>query len=408
VRIIDLALKDLSQLIRDWKASVFLLIMPIGFTLLFGFIFSSSSGDGDPRLPVGFLDADGGSLLSSHLLRMLRESESIRPVELAGIGAQEMQDRVGDEERAAAILIPASYTRQLLAPEPSSIPQPRLIVNPGSNAGRTAQEAIQAALLRLLGAVKSSHLAAQAYQAQGGAVDGTFLEEAFLRAMEGWQAPTLTVVESHSAAVEEQGTGSPYGDNSFAHSSAGIMIQFALAGLISAAEIVVLERRSGAMRRLLTTPISRMGIILGHFLAMFAMILSQLVVLVLFGQVFLGVQYLSVPLGTALMILVTAFWAASLGLLIGIFSRTQEQVIIFSLLVMMLLSGMGGAWIPLEVTSQVFQTIGHLTPAAWAIDGFENIVLRGLGFNSVLLPVAVLLGYAVVFFTVALWRFRLE
>jgi hypothetical protein len=162
VRIIDLALKDLSQLIRDWKASVFLLIMPIGFTLLFGFIFSSSSGDGDPRLPVGFLDADGGSLLSSHLLRMLRESESIRPVELAGIGAQEMQDRVGDEELAAAILIPASYTRQLLASEPSSIPQPRLIVNPGSNAGRTAQEAIQAALLRLLGAVKSSHLAAQA------------------------------------------------------------------------------------------------------------------------------------------------------------------------------------------------------------------------------------------------------
>ena len=408
MRIIDLALKDLSQLICDWKASVFLLIMPIGFTLLFGFVFSNSSGDGDPRLPVAFLDSDGGALLSSHLLRLLEESEAIRPVELDGVGAQGVRERVREQELAAAILIPASYTQQLLTPEPGSFPQPRLIVNPGSNASRTAQQAIQAALLHLLGAVKSSHLAAQAYQAQGGTVDGTFVEEAFLRAMEGWQAPTLTVIESQSVTVEEPGTGSPYGDNSFAHSSAGIMIQFALAGLIGAAEIVVLERRSGAMRRLLTTPISRMGIILGHFLAMFAMILSQLVVLVLFGQVFLGVQYLSVPLGTALMILVTALFAASLGLLIGIFSRTQEQVIILSLLVMMLLSGMGGAWIPLEVTSQVFQAIGHLTPTAWAIDGFENIVLRGLGFNSVLLPVAVLLGYTTVFFTVAIWRFRFE
>lgn len=408
MRILDLALKDLSQLIRDWKASVFLLIMPIGFTLLFGFVFGSSSGDGDARLPVGFLDLDGGALLSSHLLDMLNDSEAIRPVMLDGIGVEEIQDQVRDEELAAAILIPANYTQQLLAPERNPLPQPQLIVDPGSSAGHTAQEAIQAVLLRLLGAVESSHLAAQAYLARGGTVDGAFVEEAFLRAVEGWQDPALTVIESRSAAVEEQGTGSPYGDNSFAHSSAGIMIQFALAGLIGAAEIVVLERKSGAMRRLLTTPISRMGIILGHFLAMYAMILSQLVVLVLFGQIFLNVRYLSAPLGTALMILVTAFWAASLGLLIGIFSRTQEQVIIFTLLVMMLLSGLGGAWIPLEVTGQVFQTVGHLTPAAWAIDGFENIVLRGLGFNSVLLPVAVLLGYAVVFFAVAVWRFRFE
>jgi len=141
---------------------------------------------------------------------------------------------------------------------------------------------------------------------------------------------------------------------------------------------------------------------------MFATILIQLVVLVLFGQIFLDVHYLSAPLGTALLILVTAFWASSLGLLIGVFSKTQEHVIIFSLLIMMLLSGLGGAWIPLEVTGRAFQTVGHLTPAAWAIDGFENIVIRGLGLNSVLLPTAVLLGYAIVFFAIAVWRFRYE
>ena len=34
MRIIDLALKDLLQIIRDWKAAFFLIVMPIGFTLL--------------------------------------------------------------------------------------------------------------------------------------------------------------------------------------------------------------------------------------------------------------------------------------------------------------------------------------------------------------------------------------
>ena len=42
------------------------------------------------------------------------------------------------------------------------------------------------------------------------------------------------------------------------------------------------------------------------------------------------------------------------------------------------------------------------------MDGFQNIVLRGLGLASVLLPAGVFLGYAVVFFGIAVWRFRFE
>jgi hypothetical protein len=38
------------------------------------------------------------------------------------------------------------------------------------------------------------------------------------------------------------------------------------------------------------------------------------------------------------------------------------------------------------------------------MDGFENIVARGLGFETVLLPSAALAGYALVFFTLAVWR----
>ena len=69
---------------------------------------------------------------------------------------------------------------------------------------------------------------------------------------------------------------------------------------------------------------------------------------------------------------------------------------------------MGGAWVPLEFTSETFQTIGHLMPTAWAMDGFENIVIRGLGLESVLLPAAIMLAYAVVLFALAVWRFSFE
>ena len=67
MRIIDLLLKDLKQLTRDWKAALFMVIMPIAFTLMFGLIFSPTGGEEDPRLPVGLFDRDGESVLSTHL-----------------------------------------------------------------------------------------------------------------------------------------------------------------------------------------------------------------------------------------------------------------------------------------------------------------------------------------------------
>ena len=78
MRAIYLALKDLLQIFRDWKAAFFLVVMPIAFTLLFGFAFGGAGDEAaDPRLPVGYLDLDQGHL-SPHLFKLLDNSEVIR------------------------------------------------------------------------------------------------------------------------------------------------------------------------------------------------------------------------------------------------------------------------------------------------------------------------------------------
>jgi ABC-2 type transport system permease protein len=75
---------------------------------------------------------------------------------------------------------------------------------------------------------------------------------------------------------------------------------------------------------------------------------------------------------------------------------------------MFLLGGLGGAMMPLEATSSTFQAIGHVSPVAWAMDGFKNIILRGLGVESALLPAGMLLGYALLFLTLAAWRLHVS
>ena len=47
-------------------------------------------------------------------------------------------------------------------------------------------------------------------------------------------------------------------------------------------------------------------------------------------------------------------------------------------------------------------------PARWAMDGLDAMTWRGLGVEEAVLPILVLLGSAVVFGGVAVWRFRWE
>ena len=185
-----------------------------------------------------------------------------------------------------------------------------------------------------------------------------------------------------------------------------MMLQFAIAGLTTAAAVIVSERKSRSLQRLLTTATSRGQILLGHYLAMFTLIFGQFILLIAFAQFFLHVDYLRIPLAILLVAAAAAACISALGLLIGVFAKSEEQTVVFVLIPMFVLSGLGGAWMPLEYTGAAFQSIGHVSPVAWAMDGFKNITARGLDFSSVLLPVAALAGYTLLFFILAAWRFQ--
>jgi ABC-2 type transport system permease protein len=112
------------------------------------------------------------------------------------------------------------------------------------------------------------------------------------------------------------------------------------------------------------------------------------------------------PLGTLLVSVGLALWVAAMGMLIGVLAKDDSQVILFSLMCMFLFSAMGGTWFPLEASSGAFAVIGKLMPSAWAMNGYQNILIRGLGAESTYLPALILSVYAFGFFGLAVWRFR--
>jgi ABC-2 type transport system permease protein len=392
IRILDITFKDLMQLLRDVKTFMFLLIMPVIFTFLFGYAFGGfGSGESDSRLPVGYLSQDDHWVTDS-LHDLLVESEVIRLEGTVFRSAADLEKLVADGDLSAAIIVPDGYGRAILKDKAARLV---VIADQSTSAWTTVEAELLTLASRLDGAVRTATIIEQM------AVAGIPFDYAFEKSLSAWDEPPIAIHETTSLLVEKNSN-----ESALTHTAPGMMLQFAIAGLLTAAQVIVAERKSRTLQRLLTTATRRIHIVLGHYLAIFILIFSQFIMLMTFAQLVLHVDYLRLPAATLLVAFSAALCISALGLLIGILARTEEQAIIFSLIPMFLFAGLGGAWVPLEVTGPTFQAIGHLSPVAWGMDGFENIVARGLGLNSVLLPAAALIGYAVFFFVLAVVRFK--
>ncbi|MBE3119352.1 MAG: ABC transporter permease, partial [Candidatus Atribacteria bacterium] len=345
-RIFDITVKDLTQILRDRKTFMFLLLMPILFTILFGFAFSGTGkGPADSRLPVGYLDLDNGTY-NQHLKNMLTGSTVIRLDEDTTRSETDLNQLVADEKLAAALIVPARYSQSVQDGTPLKL---TFIADPSNPSASTIQGEVMAATNRIMSAIRTAQIVGQTTSA---------FTPAFEQALAAWQDPPVQVVSTSSATIKMQDDITL----SATHTSPGMMLQFAIAGLIGAATVIVNERKTRSLQRLLTTATSRVHILLGHYLAIFTLIFGQFVLLITFGQLFLHVDYLRIPLATLLVAVAAAACISAMGLLIGVFAKSEEQTVIFVMIPMFVLSGLGGAWMPLEFTGAAFQSIGHVSP----------------------------------------------
>jgi ABC-2 type transport system permease protein len=406
MRILDLTLKDLVQIFRDRKILLFLVAMPVAFTLFMGYVYRGSDPTGDPRLMLGWVDGDPQGGLSQALRMMFAHSGAFNIVDVQQSQASEM---VGSGKLAGALIIPAGFSQQTLDGANAQI---TLVGDDSSSTGQQVLQLARPLILRLNSAVeiaRISNTAGSSSQTTSGgsqALTGagqTDLLASFNQAIQAWSQMDV----GEPVVVSEMATGnSANEDNPYNQTSPGILVMFSIFSLVTSATMLVAERKTRTLQRLMTTAMKPWQIIAGHLLAMFSLVFLQSLMLVIFGQLVLKVDYLRQPAGILLVVVGLGLWVSAMGLLIGVIAKGDEQVVLYSMVAMFVFAALGGAWFPLEGAGQAFSTIGHLTPAAWAMDGFQNILVRGLGLGSVLLPAGILLAYALGFFGLATWSFR--
>jgi len=398
MRIIDIAIKDLAQIFRDKRALLFLIAMPIIFTLFMGFAYRSGGSEAaseNQQILLGWVSNDPNGLISKELYHLLSQSTSIKLIESE---LPEADNLVSKGDVAGVLVIPAGFDQNWRA----GGRQLTLIADTNSAMGQSLFQLLRSSVTQVL---SSAEIAQLSLEYLGKEDDPGEYEMAYTAAANAWEETEHTDLIQVELAVA-QPEESWYGDNPYNQASPGILVQFAIFGLVTSGQILVQERKTRTMQRMMTTSLPPWQIIAGHMLAMFSIVFIQVMILLVFGQIALGVDYGRQPLGVLLITISLGLWIAALGLLIGVIAKDDSQVVLFSLMAMFIFSALGGTWFPLEASSGLFAAVGKVMPSAWAMTGFQNILMRGLGLESAWLPFVILMGYAALFFALSVWRFR--
>jgi ABC-2 type transport system permease protein len=216
----------------------------------------------------------------------------------------------------------------------------------------------------------------------------------------------LSVPYDMREEVVTSGKGIAY--NGYAHSFAGMGVQFILFMGVDVGIGVLLQRQRGLWKRLRAAPLSR-GLLLGSR-ALSAAIIAALILVVIFGfaRVVFGVRIEGSMAGFLGVCAAFSLMTATFGLMIAALGKTPEATRGLAIMATLIMVMLGGSWVPTFIFPQWLQKITVVVPTRWAMDGLDAMTWRGLGLSAAIGPIAVLLLFSLVFGALAVTRFRWE
>lgn len=416
---LTIALNDLRMFLVDRGNLISLLFVPILMTLVIGFVSGGFGGGGPERVRVDLLDMDQSDL-SREFIASLREANSalalcpLDDADFCQLGDAAEFDRewaltrLQDETSLAAIEIPAGFAEDVRAFRPVEIGFWSL---EDAVAPSYIQQAVEAAIQQINGAVVASMVGSEAIAGFPGVNLEPAGREELQRALYE-RAASLWAGEP--VVIEYQLAGQPESPTAFQNLQAGLgqsvpgmgamFVMFTVFGGMTA---LIEERKQWTLPRLATLPISKAQLLGGKILARFTLGLLQFLIIFLFGAL-LGMNFGDDPLALVLLALTYTLAITALSFALGTRLENEAQASGLSLLLSLILAPLGGAWWPLEIVPDFMRAIGHISPVAWAMDGFTALLFESAGLADIWVPMTVLLAIALVCFFLAIRLFRYD
>lgn len=412
-----LALKDLRLFFRDRTAVLLTFLLPLVLGTVFGSAMRGMGGDDGggkaPRVELAVEDRDG-SAASRELVEALSGA--------SGLDVEVVDDArrlVANGKKPCGIVIPAGYGAGVAE---GRVPDLALLRDPSQT---ISQQVVLFQLAPVLAQRQFETLGAGTmarvldlveFPAAGrGAAEDVLREsyariEAVVRELEGSGALEAGGADAERGTEDDAEGDAAADDAEFdplhamprllglvsedvagrdsrgisrragaSHAFAAMAVMMLLFSVVGAGGTLLQERTEGTLTRLQLTPAAGDAVLLGKLASVAVLALAQLVLLFGYGAVAFGVPVLDRPVALAVVSLAWVVLAVGIGLAFAVLCRSQKQLEGLSTIVILVMSAVGGAWFPREVTPEWFRSVGAVTPVAWAMDAYHGVLWYGKG-----------------------------
>jgi len=361
-RILDIGCTDFRLFVKRKTAYIWLFAMPFAFIYFMGF---ANHGPGNPynRTPPVAIDNQDTNFLGR--------------VFLDELSAQNMWvlDPTNRESAARLIRIPADFSGKVLRREQTKVQFLKRDASEESDAA-----IIEVRLVKALIAM-NGHILEVATQTN----PAVPLTEDSLRHV--MAEPNPVSLNAHFAGRKPLPSG-------YNFSLPGNLVMYLMMNLlIFGGSTVASERRRGVIKRLMVHPITRTEIVMGKIFGLMLLGLIQIVFFLAVGKFLFHVNLGANLPGVALTLIVFAWVAGSLGVLVGSLTVAEDRVSGICVLASLLMAALGGCWWPLEIGPPALKTISLCLPTGWALVALHQLISFGSGFGAALKPIAVLAAF---------------
>lgn len=377
-----IAADEIRRLVRDRIALFFMVVLPVMIMVIIGGVSDSMAR----HTRLGVVDLDR-SADSRRLVAVLRGADVLDVSRYSDVATVERDIR--SALISGGLVIPRGYGSSGGSDQPLTLSL-YLDQNQSSSAGAAT--------------IVSGVIAREG--ARLGAADLVVREvggdrQAHLDRVEQVESGLPTV----KVRTETVGSNRLDSENGYAYTAPANLVLFTFINSVMGAAVLVESRRLGVARRMLAAPVSATSIMLGQGLSRLLVALLQSLLILGVGAMLFGVAW-GDPLAAALLVGVFAAVSAGAGLLVSTFARKSEKVTALGIPISLGMAMIGGCMWPLEVVPAGIRAAGHLTPHAWAMDGWISLVFEDGDLGSIAMQLAVLGGVAALLLVLSAWRMR--
>lgn len=407
---LTVALNDLRIFFGSRGNIIGLLAIPVVMTVILGVFIPE--GDGPTRVRIDVVDHDGAEIAAQFLeaLRQANASIVLCPMDndaedFCRLGDDKALDvarsttRIEESDTLALIEIPSGFSAKSVRFEPVSI---RFVSQEGLAGPDAARQAVDTALTRINGAVVAARVGSAILKRDDSETAQFLYDEACAL----WQASPIQVrYELTTVAAAGPASGPSIGG--FGQSVPGMGSMFVMFTVLGGMIALIGEKKQWTLQRLAAMPISRASLLGGKILGRFVLGFLQYLVVFAVG-IFAGLNFGSDFLALLLIMLSFTLSVTALSFALGTQLRSESQAAGLTNLLGLTLAPLGGAWWPLETVPEFMRIVGHLSPVAWAMDGYTTLLFRNGDLGEVYVPILVLTGMSLVLFGLGIRRFKYD